>query len=225
MMVDDVLVVVGDTVSCDGGMVVRIDTVASVADGGGGGCNAGDSGVVVLVLDELVGSRDRPVAVDGGDVDGRGVHGLIWYIDDKSQIKDAVRMAEIGLTSAWTLDDFKVVIAKYISSPPMSDTNLKVLHKMSGLSAKALVVLPCYVSLEVGQFMIAKLFVFEELLERAREKEEKEAKKRKRLADEFYELLHASKEITASSKWEDCKSLFRDRQVASFAVIDLELVT
>ncbi|KAM3267084.1 hypothetical protein P3L10_004079 [Capsicum annuum] len=59
------------------------------------------------------------------------------YPDDKSQIKDAVRMAEIGLTSAWTLDNFKVAIAKYISSPPMSDTNLKVLHKMSGLSAKA----------------------------------------------------------------------------------------
>ncbi|PHT32900.1 hypothetical protein CQW23_29237 [Capsicum baccatum] len=115
------------------------------------------------------------------------------YLDDKSQIKDAVRMAEIGLTSAWTLDDFKVAIAKYISSPPMSDTNLK--------------------------------FVFDELLERAREKEEKEAKKRKRLADEFYELLHASKEITASSKWEDCKSLFGDRQGASFSFIDLELVT
>ncbi|KAM3321445.1 hypothetical protein P3S67_008647 [Capsicum chacoense] len=47
------------------------------------------------------------------------------YLDDKSQIKDAVRMDEIGLTSAWTLDDFKVAIAKYISSPPMSDTNLK----------------------------------------------------------------------------------------------------
>lgn len=101
------------------------------------------------------------------------------YLDDKSQVRDAVRMAEIGLTSAWTFEDFKVAIAKYISSPPISDTNLK--------------------------------FVFEELLERAREREEKEAKRRKRLADEFYELLHASKEITASSKWEDCKSLFGDR--------------
>ncbi|XP_047256256.1 LOW QUALITY PROTEIN: pre-mRNA-processing protein 40A-like [Capsicum annuum] len=101
------------------------------------------------------------------------------YLDDKSQIKDAVRMAEIGLKSTWTLDDFKVAITKYVSSPPMSDTNLK--------------------------------FVFEELLERAREKEEKEAKKRKCLADEFYEILHALKEITASSKWDDCKSLFGDR--------------
>ncbi|PHT26627.1 hypothetical protein CQW23_33762 [Capsicum baccatum] len=203
MMVDDVLVVVGHAVSCDGGMVVSTDTIASVADGGGRGGDAGDSGgdgvrrmcgtVVLVVIDELVGSRDRLIAVGGGGVGGRGVHGSIWYLDDKSQIKDAVRMAEIGLTSAWKLDDFKVAIAKYISYTPMSDTNLK--------------------------------FVFEELLERAREKEEKEAKKRKRLADEFYEFLHASKEITESSKWEDCKSLFGDRQVASFAFIDLELVT
>ncbi|PHU01659.1 hypothetical protein BC332_31446 [Capsicum chinense] len=51
---------------------------------------------------------------------------LLQYLDDKSQIKDAVRMAEIGLTSAWTLDDFKVAIAKYISSPPiiMDDAGL-----------------------------------------------------------------------------------------------------
>ncbi|PHT32858.1 hypothetical protein CQW23_29195 [Capsicum baccatum] len=55
-------------------------------------------------------------------------------------------------------------------------------------------------------------------------KKKKEAKKCKRLADEFYEL-HASKEITASSKWEDCKSLLGDRQVASFSFIDLKLVT
>ncbi|PHT69367.1 hypothetical protein T459_28854 [Capsicum annuum] len=79
------------------------------------------------------------------------------YLDDKSQIKDAVRMAEVITTLHFNLCCASVAIAKYISSPPMSDTNLKVLHKMSGLSAKALVVLPCYVSLEVGQFVIAKL--------------------------------------------------------------------
>ncbi|XP_071724336.1 LOW QUALITY PROTEIN: pre-mRNA-processing protein 40B-like [Rutidosis leptorrhynchoides] len=54
-------------------------------------------------------------------------------------------------------------------------------------------------------------FVFEELLERAREKEEKEAKKRKRLSDQFYDLLRSIKvalEITSSSNWLDCKQLF-----------------
>ncbi|KAJ4824336.1 hypothetical protein Tsubulata_004299 [Turnera subulata] len=50
--------------------------------------------------------------------------------------------------------------------------------------------------------------VFDELLERAREKEEKEAKRRKRLADDFLDLLHALKDINLSSKWDDCKGLF-----------------
>ncbi|PHT97559.1 hypothetical protein BC332_33515 [Capsicum chinense] len=34
--------------------------------------------VVLVVIDELVGSRDRPVAVGGGGVGSRGVHGSIW---------------------------------------------------------------------------------------------------------------------------------------------------
>ncbi|KAK2968921.1 hypothetical protein RJ640_018613, partial [Escallonia rubra] len=54
--------------------------------------------------------------------------------------------------------------------------------------------------------------VFDELLERVREREEKEAKKRKRLADDFHELLCNLKEVSVSSRWEDCRSLFEDRQ-------------
>ncbi|PHT96471.1 hypothetical protein BC332_34603 [Capsicum chinense] len=34
--------------------------------------------VVLVLIDELVCSRDRPVAVDGGGVGSRGVHGSIW---------------------------------------------------------------------------------------------------------------------------------------------------
>ncbi|PHT39665.1 Calpain-type cysteine protease DEK1 [Capsicum baccatum] len=47
---------------------------------------------------------------------------------------------QIVLTLAWTLDDFEVAITKYISSPPMSDTNLKgqVLNKISGLNAEVI---------------------------------------------------------------------------------------
>ncbi|KAB1207388.1 Pre-mRNA-processing protein 40A [Morella rubra] len=52
--------------------------------------------------------------------------------------------------------------------------------------------------------------IFDELLERLREKEQKEAKKRKRLEDDFFHLLSSIKELTASSKWEDCKQLFED---------------
>lgn len=58
--------------------------------------------------------------------------------------------------------------------------------------------------------------VFDELLERVREKEEKEAKKRKRLEDEFFESLCAYKEITSTSRWDDCKILFEDRQESWF---------
>ncbi|WOK94974.1 pre-mRNA-processing protein 40A-like isoform X1 [Canna indica] len=54
--------------------------------------------------------------------------------------------------------------------------------------------------------------VYDELMERLREKEEKEAKKRQRLADNFSDFLYSIKEITASSKWEESKTLFEDSQ-------------
>ncbi|CAL1395733.1 unnamed protein product [Linum trigynum] len=54
--------------------------------------------------------------------------------------------------------------------------------------------------------------VYEDLVERAKEKEEKEAKKRQRLADDFTELLHSYKEIVASSTWEESKPLIEDSQ-------------
>ncbi|KAF3643142.1 putative pre-mRNA-processing protein 40A-like isoform X2 [Capsicum annuum] len=44
--------------------------------------------VVVVLIDELVGSRDQLVAVDGGDVGGRGVHGSIWEITASSKWED-----------------------------------------------------------------------------------------------------------------------------------------
>ncbi|KAF5448316.1 hypothetical protein F2P56_028863 [Juglans regia] len=99
------------------------------------------------------------------------------YHEDKTRIKDAVKLGKILLSSTWVLEDFKFAISKDFS-PPISDVNLKL--------------------------------IFDELLERVREKEEKEAKKRKRLADDFFHLLSSIKEITASSKWEDCKQLFAD---------------
>ncbi|KAL6514633.1 hypothetical protein OROGR_020212 [Orobanche gracilis] len=53
--------------------------------------------------------------------------------------------------------------------------------------------------------------VFDELLEIAKGKEEKEAKKRRRLAEGVQNFLFTSKEISLSSKWEDCKSLVEGR--------------
>ncbi|KAM4088621.1 hypothetical protein ACJW30_07G085100 [Castanea mollissima] len=98
------------------------------------------------------------------------------YDEDKTRIRDAVKLGKIMLSSTWTLEDFQIAISKDVHSPPVSNVNLKL--------------------------------VFDELLERVREKEEKEAKKRKRLADDFAHLLCSTKEIFASSKWEDCKPQF-----------------
>ncbi|KAE8008160.1 hypothetical protein FH972_004700 [Carpinus fangiana] len=100
------------------------------------------------------------------------------YHEDKTRIKDAVKLGKILLSSTWTFEDFKGAISKDFNSIPVSDVNLKL--------------------------------VFDELQERVREKEEKEEKKRKRLADDFVRLLCSMKEITASSKWEECKPLFDD---------------
>ncbi|KAG0477800.1 hypothetical protein HPP92_012519 [Vanilla planifolia] len=55
-------------------------------------------------------------------------------------------------------------------------------------------------------------FIFDELIGRQKEKEEKEAKKRQRLADNFADMLYSIKDINASSKWEEYKSLFEDSQ-------------
>lgn len=46
---------------------------------------------------------------------------------------------------------------------------------------------------DLSWFCIILQLVFDELLERAREKEEKEAKKRKRLTDDFLNLLYSIK--------------------------------
>ncbi|XP_010691544.2 pre-mRNA-processing protein 40A isoform X1 [Beta vulgaris subsp. vulgaris] len=54
--------------------------------------------------------------------------------------------------------------------------------------------------------------VFEELLERVREKEEKESKRRKRLGDEFFNMLCSLKDITVDSMWEDSLPSFEARE-------------
>ncbi|KAK6916305.1 FF domain [Dillenia turbinata] len=59
---------------------------------------------------------------------------------------------------------------------------------------------------------VSSPLIFDELIERVKEKDEKEAKKRKRLADNFLDLLCSMKEITTSSKWEDCAPLLEDKQ-------------
>ncbi|KAJ6954810.1 hypothetical protein NC652_006299 [Populus alba x Populus x berolinensis] len=62
--------------------------------------------------------------------------------------------------------------------------------------------------------------LYEEIVERAKEKEGKEAKKQQRLTNDFTKLLYTFKEyqkyfineVIASSNWEDCKQLFEESQ-------------
>uniref|UniRef100_A0A1D1XH56 Pre-mRNA-processing factor 40 A n=1 Tax=Anthurium amnicola TaxID=1678845 RepID=A0A1D1XH56_9ARAE len=102
------------------------------------------------------------------------------YHEDKSRIKDAMKMGKVSLTAVWTLENFKAALLEDDALKRISETNTKL--------------------------------VFDELMERLREKEEKEAKKRQRLADNFSDLFYSIKEITASSRWEECKSLFEESQ-------------
>ncbi|XP_021714834.1 pre-mRNA-processing protein 40A-like isoform X1 [Chenopodium quinoa] len=102
------------------------------------------------------------------------------YHDDKSRIKDAMKLSKITMTSTWTFEEFKSSISPELGSPLISDINLKL--------------------------------VFEEQLERIKEKEEKEAKKRQRLLDDFTDLLRSLKEVTVSSTWEDSRQLFEESE-------------
>ncbi|XP_074557223.1 pre-mRNA-processing protein 40A-like isoform X3 [Curcuma longa] len=102
------------------------------------------------------------------------------YHEDKSQIKDAVKIGKITLVSSWTFEQFKTAVAGIGSLKGIPEINLKL--------------------------------AFDELLERLQEKEEKEAKKRQRLADSFSDLLYSIKELTAYSTWEESKLLFLDSQ-------------
>jgi pre-mRNA-processing factor 40 len=54
--------------------------------------------------------------------------------------------------------------------------------------------------------------IYDDLVGRVKEKEEKEARKLQRLAEEFTNLLHTFKEITVASNWEDSKQLVEESQ-------------
>ncbi|XP_052202335.1 pre-mRNA-processing protein 40A isoform X2 [Diospyros lotus] len=100
------------------------------------------------------------------------------YHDDKTRIKDAVKLGKVTITSTLDFEDFKSAIFEGIGTSPIPEVNAKL--------------------------------VYEDLLERAREKEEKEAKKRQRLAKDFADLLVTIKEITGTSVWEESKQLFEE---------------
>ncbi|KAL6626892.1 hypothetical protein ACP70R_030618 [Stipagrostis hirtigluma subsp. patula] len=67
--------------------------------------------------------------------------------------------------------------------------------------------------------------IYEDQIERLREKEQKEVKKRQRLGEKFSDLLYSIKEISASSTWDDSKQLFEDSQEFRYRISLLSIVT
>ncbi|KAH7280786.1 hypothetical protein KP509_36G014500 [Ceratopteris richardii] len=65
-------------------------------------------------------------------------------------------------------------------------------------------------------------YVFDEFLERAKEREEKEARKKRRAAEDFSEFLRSDRTITSLSMWDDYKDIIEN--MSQFrAVEDVEL--
>ncbi|CAO2183797.1 unnamed protein product [Urochloa humidicola] len=62
--------------------------------------------------------------------------------------------------------------------------------------------------------------IYDDQIERLKEKDQKEAKKRQQLGENFSDLLYSIKEVSASSTWDDSKGLFKDSQ--EFRALDSE---
>ncbi|GER36382.1 pre-mRNA-processing protein 40A, partial [Striga asiatica] len=103
------------------------------------------------------------------------------FLEDKESIEEAIKNKKISLLTTWTLEDFKSALSL------SKNTSTK---PISDVNLK---------------------LVLDELLVITKGKEEKEAMKRKRLAENVHAFLFSLKELSSSSKWEDCKSLVEGR--------------
>ncbi|XVF20956.1 hypothetical protein REPUB_Repub12eG0048600 [Reevesia pubescens] len=54
---------------------------------------------------------------------------LKQYHDDKARVKDAVKLRKISLASIWIVEGLRAAIIEDISSPPISDVDLKLVFK------------------------------------------------------------------------------------------------
>ncbi|KAG8039619.1 hypothetical protein GUJ93_ZPchr0347g46484 [Zizania palustris] len=117
-------------------------------------------------------------------------HVYLAYQDDKARIKEAVKSGKIPMTTSWTLEDFQTAVMEDDSFKGIKNTNMKVLFSALNFDQS----------------------IYDDQVERLREKEVKETKKRQRLGENFSDLLYSIKEISASSTWDDSKALFEDSQ-------------
>ncbi|KAL5706672.1 hypothetical protein ACHQM5_024810 [Ranunculus cassubicifolius] len=128
-------------------------------------------------------------------------------------------MAVARNTSGSTPKDLFEDVVEELETQYHEDKNLIKdaikLKKITLTSSWTLEELKDAISDEVNNSQVSEInikLVFDDLLERIKEKEEKETRKRQRLVDDFTDLLYSIKEITVTSEWEDCIPLFEDSQ-------------
>ncbi|KAJ9567002.1 LOW QUALITY PROTEIN: hypothetical protein OSB04_002968 [Centaurea solstitialis] len=122
------------------------------------------------------------------------------YVEDRDQIKEAVKMRKVSFYNQHT--------------PAKSRSSNFRCFQVSISSAWTLEEFKNAIAEDISSPPSFRC----QFKERVREREEKETKRRKRLADDFYVSLSTSKEITSSSRWEDLKPLFEDRLESWFTV-------
>lgn len=143
-----------------------------------------------------------------------------YWRDYCTMVKDlpafvAVASNTSGSTPKYLFEDLAEELQKQYHVDKARVKDAVKLKKVSISSTWTLDDLKAAILEDVGSPSISDVnfkLIFDDLLERAKEKEEKEAKKRKRLADAFSNLLHSIKELNSSSIWENSKYLFESCQ-------------
>ncbi|XP_075496106.1 pre-mRNA-processing protein 40A isoform X2 [Primulina tabacum] len=123
---------------------------------------------------------------------------------------EAVAANTSGSTPKDLFEDVAEELEKKFDEDKVRIKDMLKLEKITISSTWTFEVLKSSIKDSIGSPSISDInlqLIFEDLIERARDKEEKESKKRKRLAKDFTDKLSTIKEINAASSWEECKEL------------------
>ncbi|XP_022870866.1 pre-mRNA-processing protein 40A-like isoform X2 [Olea europaea var. sylvestris] len=133
-----------------------------------------------------------------------------------SEAYQAVASHTSGSTPKDLFEDFVEELEKKYEDDKASTKDMLKLEKITVASTWTIEDFKSFIEPSSGSFTISDInlqLIYEDLIERAKEKEEKEAKKRKRLAKDFTDKLSTIKEVNALSSWEECKQLVEDSSV------------
>ncbi|CAA3022543.1 pre-mRNA-processing 40A [Olea europaea subsp. europaea] len=140
------------------------------------------------------------------------------WLDYCKKVKDseayqAVALNTSGSTPRDLFEDVVEELEKKYDDDKARIKDMLKLEKISVASTWTVEDFKSSIEPSSGSFSISDInfqLICEDLIERAKEKEEKEAKKRKRLAKDFTDKLSTIKEINALSSWDESKQLVED---------------